>query len=59
MKISKDKYELPIAVADTAQQLADMCGTSVHCILSIVSKTKKGVIKKPSYIKVEIEEDER
>ncbi|MBE5957725.1 MAG: hypothetical protein E7254_02535 [Lachnospiraceae bacterium] len=57
MKIEKDKYELPVAVANTAQELANICGTNVHSVMSIVSKTKKGIIKKPTYIKVEIEEE--
>lgn len=57
VKIEKDKYELPVAAANTAEELAKMCGTSVHSVMSIVSKTKKGIIKKPTYIKVEIEEE--
>jgi hypothetical protein len=57
MKISKDKYELPIAVANTAQELAKICKVNVNCIISTVSKTKKGIYKNPSYIKVEIEDE--
>lgn len=28
IKVTQDKFELPIAVADTARELADMVGTS-------------------------------
>lgn len=56
MKVSNDKYQLPIAVADTAKELAKICNTTENNIYSHISKNKKGIYKKVVYIKVEIEE---
>lgn len=55
MEITKDKYELPIAVADTAGELAKICGTTKNAILSSISKSNIGFIK-PRYIRVKIED---
>lgn len=57
MKVSKDRLELPLAIADTAGELAKICNTSPDCIMSIVSKSKKGIIKNPGFVKIEIEDD--
>ena len=51
MKTTRDKYEFPIAVADTARELAEMVGTSQSVIYSSISHKHKG------YCKVEIEEE--
>lgn len=42
MKVSKDEYELPEAVADTASALAKMCDVSENAIKSGVSHREKG-----------------
>lgn len=44
MKVSKDKYELPEAFADTAVELAELCGTTANTIYTQCSKFKAGVI---------------
>lgn len=36
--VSHDKYELPIAVADTRQELAKICGVKPQTISSSASK---------------------
>lgn len=41
MKVTKDEYELPIAVADDAYQLADVCGTTPNNIYSSISHGRK------------------
>lgn len=46
LKISSDRYELPLAVADTARELAQMCGVTVGTIYSQMSCVKAG--KRPS-----------
>lgn len=56
MKVSKDKYELPLAIADNAQELASMCGVTVGTIFSQISRSKTG--RRSPYHKVEIEEDD-
>ncbi len=56
MKVTMDKYELPLAVADSAKELAEICGTTVNNINSCCSKYKTGKHKKSSFISVEVEE---
>lgn len=59
MKISHDAYELPEAVADTAEELAAICGTTKNCICSSIAHVEKGKRKWSPYVKVEIEEREK
>lgn len=54
LKISKDKYELPLAVADTADQLAEMCGVTVGTIRSNVKHFEDGDLVFSRYRKVKI-----
>lgn len=56
IKVSADKYELPVAIADTPSELARLCGTTANTISSTWSHYKKGKIKKSSYVKVRLEE---
>lgn len=37
MKVTKDKFELPIVVADSAYELARLCGVNVSTIMHSVS----------------------
>lgn len=37
MAVTTDKYELPIAVATTAKELADMCNVTENAIYSSVA----------------------
>lgn len=57
MMVTNDKYELPMAVADSAEELARMTGTTANVIYSAVSHAKK-LGYKSIYVKVEIEEGE-
>ena len=47
-----DKYELPVAVADSPSELAMMLGTTANCISSSISH------KRPYCYKIEEEENE-
>lgn len=58
MKVTADEYELPMAVADSAAELARMVGCNENCIYSVVSKIKKGKTKHGRYRKVEVDDDE-
>ena len=40
IKVSADKYEFPVAVADSVRELAKMCGVTEHCIFGCLSNTK-------------------
>lgn len=53
---TQDKYELPIAVADTAEELARMLGITANRIYSVISKTKKYGYRYPKYRRVVIPE---
>ena len=54
--ITLDRYELPVAVADTAEQLSALVGCTKNSIYSSVSHSLKHGYRS-RYIKVVIEED--
>lgn len=51
LRLTKDKYELPLAVAESAEELASELGVTVNCVRSALSKKSKG------WAKIEVEED--
>lgn len=58
MMVSKDEYELPLAVADTARELAEMAGGSENSIRSFISKYERGDIKNSRYRKVVVDDEQ-
>ncbi len=50
-----DEYELIVAVADSAEELADMVGVNANTIRSSLCKVRKGTYKNSQYMEVEIE----
>lgn len=56
MAITKDELELPVAIADTARELAEICGTSEENVRCIASRGERGIYKKPGYLRIK-EED--
>ena len=54
MKITKDRYELPLAVADTGEELARICGTSKHNVYNAIRKAKS-CGHNCQYVRVELE----
>ena len=58
LKVTLDEYQLPLAVADSAAEMAKMCGTSKNSIVSNWNHYKHGRIKNTSYIYVKVDEDE-
>lgn len=58
MEITKDEYQLPVAVADTVKDLAKKIGTRANSISSALCKQRKGVHIKSRYIEVELDEEE-
>jgi len=56
MKVTNDRYELPICIRDTRQELAKAVGTTPNCISSAISHAKQG--KKTIYYKVYIGEED-
>ena len=56
MKVTRDEYELPVAVAETKAELARMLGIKRDHVRSAFSHAKK--YKNPTYVVVEVEDDE-
>lgn len=54
MKVTRDKYQLPLILADSAVELARLCDTTPNSIVSTVSHYNKGRIDFPSYVCVRI-----
>lgn len=52
MKVTKDEYELPIAVAESKKELAEMLGVRLNVVISSFCKGYG------TYKKVEIDEKE-
>ena len=57
MAVTKDALSLPLAVAESAAELAELRGVQVETIRSLISRGRTGKIKRPGYIVVEVEED--
>ena len=53
MKVTRDKYELPLAVAETKAELARMIGVE----RSAVTHGLHREWKRPTYVVVEVEDD--
>ena len=59
MMITKDKYELPMVVADTPRELASICGVSPSSISHQVLRREAGTLKHRSkYVRVIIDDEE-
>ena len=55
MKVTSDKYELPVCIADTVEELAKICGTTKNSICSSICHAKRKKFRTP-YVKVKIED---
>lgn len=55
MQVTKDEYELPVAIADTVAELAMLTGIKPNSISTSISKAKK-YKRKSQYVKIEIDE---
>lgn len=54
LAVTPDQYELPLAVADTAEQLAAMFGLTRGSVISLVSKNAPGTMSGRKFVKVEV-----
>jgi hypothetical protein len=45
MKTTNDKYELPVAVAESGKELAEILGTTPDVVYSSISKKRRGWYK--------------
>ena len=57
MKVTRDKYEFPIEMADSVDELAQKLGTTKGNIRVTMSNAKRKGWRSP-YVRVEIEDDE-
>jgi hypothetical protein len=57
MMVTKDEYELPMAIADTPTELANLVGTTRAAIHSQIGRAKKSG-KRCRYVKVILDDDE-
>ena len=58
MVVTDDEYELPLYVAETAEELSRITGVNVNTIRSSVSHVRSGRNKSSIYQKVEWSEDD-
>ena len=54
MAVDLEYYELPYAIADTAEELAKMCGVTKNNVYSTISHVKSGRYQRGRYVKVEV-----
>ena len=57
MLVTKDRYELPLAVADTRKELGEMLGVSPVTIANSITRAKKGG-HKSKYVRVEFPDND-
>ncbi len=53
LKVTKDKYEFPVAIGNSASELARRVGVTPNTVISTYSKWIHGVLKTCPYRKVE------
>lgn len=56
MKVTRDEYELPVAVAETKAELARMLGIKREHVRTAFSHAKK--FKNPTYVVVEVDDED-
>lgn len=57
LMVETDDYELPLAVADTARELAEMVGSTKHNVETFVSKGCNGRINGWKYVRIPNDEE--
>lgn len=55
--VTLDEYELPIAVADSCKELADMLGINAMTIYSALRHVRNGTHKRTRYMVIDVEDD--
>lgn len=58
MAVTTDKFELPLAIGDTASELGMLVGVSANLIHSSISKGQSGKTRKMKFVKVDIYDEE-
>lgn len=58
MLVDIKREELPLAVVDTMEELAQIAGSSVSTVSSQICRVSKGIIHKSQYVRVEVDWEE-
>lgn len=57
MAVTRDALSLPLAVADSPAELARLRGAKRENIRCAITRWKKGTVRCPGYIVVEVDDD--
>ena len=57
MAVTRDALSLPLAVADSPAELARLRGVKRENIRCAITRWKKGTVRGPGYIVVEVDDD--
>lgn len=57
LEVTQDELSLPLCVSINVQELCNKTGLKYHNIYSQIAKGKNGIIKRPRFISVEIDEE--
>ena len=57
MKVTRDKYEFPVYIAETQKELAMLCGVNKGSISRAIGEARRNG-HRCCYVRVEIEEDD-
>ena len=57
MEVTSDKYELPVAIAESPNELAKMTRTSSSIIRSAICHMKESGRVRSKYLKLEVDDD--
>ena len=57
MQVTTDEYELPVAVASSIGELAEITGFTYSQIATRISWFKSGKVKKRQFVKVEVSDE--
>ena len=57
LRITQDKYQLPLAVAGSVRELARMIGVSRNTIASAICHSERQHWKKSAYVRVEVDDE--
>ena len=56
MEITQDEYQLPLKVAESTKELAQMCGMKRKQLQNYLCNVNQGRIKNPKFIKVVLDD---
>ena len=57
LEVTQDEFSLPLCVSVSVQELCNKTGLGYHNIYSQIAKGKNGIIKRPRFISVTIEDE--